>query len=67
MPSGIYLVDKQFCKRYIKLSNNNKTNTLIEKEFVYIMLKRSLNLKLFIELPAPNKELKFDILKAFSE
>lgn len=67
IPSGIYLVDKQFCKRYIILSNNNKTNTLIEKKFVYIMLKRSLNLKLFIELPTPNKELKFDILKAFSE
>ena len=67
MPSGIYIVDKQFCKKYIKLSSNNKTNTLIEKEFVYLMLKRSMALKLFIELPPPNKELKFDILRAFSE
>jgi len=67
MPSGIYIVDKQFCKMYVKLSSNNKTNTLIEKEFVYLMLKRSMALKLFIALPVPNKGLTFDILKAFSE
>ena len=67
MPSGIYIVDKQFCKHYIKLSNNNKTNTLIEKEFVYLMLKRSLALQLFIALPEPNKALLFDIANAFSE
>jgi hypothetical protein len=66
IPSGIYLVDKKFCKFYITLSSNNKTNTLIKKEFVYIMLKRSIALNLFIDLPDPNKDRLFDILNAFS-
>jgi hypothetical protein len=67
MPAGIYLVDKQFCKFYIKLAKNNKTNTLIKKEFVYAMLKRSMALGFFISLPQPNKEApSFNILNAFS-
>ncbi len=66
MPSGIYLIDKQFCKHYVKLSSNNKTNTLIESQYLYLMLKRSLSLHLFIELPVPNKAIEFNILKAFS-
>jgi hypothetical protein len=67
IPAGIYFVDKQFCKRYIKLSSNNKTNKLIEPMFVYLMLKRSISLKMFIPLPPANKVLKFNILNAFSE
>jgi len=66
IPSGIYIIDKQFCKYFIKLSNNNKTNTLIESKYLYIMLKHSISQKLFINLPLPNKELKFNILEAFS-
>jgi len=65
--SGIYIVDKQFCKYYINLKSNNKTNTLIESQYLYIMLKRSISQQLFISLPDPNKELKFNILNAFSE
>jgi len=67
IPAGIYFVDKQFCKRYIKLSRNNKTNKLITPMFVYLMLKRSISLKMFIPLPPANKVLKFNILNAFSE
>lgn len=67
IPAGIFLLDKQFCKYYIKLSSNNKTNTLIESQYLYIMLKRSISQKLYIELPIHNKELKFNILNAFSE
>lgn len=67
IPSGIFLVDKQFCKYYIKLTKNNKTDTLIESQYLYIMLKRSMALKLHIELPSPNKDLRFDILNAFLE
>jgi hypothetical protein len=65
IPSGIYLIDKQFCKYYIKLTSNNKTDTLIESQYLYIMLKRSISQQLFIGLPSPNKELKFNILNAF--
>ena len=67
IPSGIYIVDKQYCKYYVKLSSNNKTNTLITDQYLYIMLKRSISQNLFIPLPAPNKPLKFNILHAFSE
>lgn len=65
--SGIYFVDKNFCKRYIKLLSNNKTNSLIDSQYLYCMLKRSILLKLFIELPTPNKNVIFNILHAFSE
>lgn len=67
MPAGIYIIDKQFCKYYINLKSNNKTNTLIESQYLYIMLKRSISQQLFISLPEPNKDLKFNILNAFSE
>ena len=63
--SGIYLIDKKYCKNYIKLSKNNKTNTLIEHKYVYAMLKRSMQQQLYIELPEPNKILEFNILNAF--
>ena len=63
--SGIYIVDKQFCKYYVKLLSNNKTNTLIESQYLYIMIKRSILLKLFITLPPPNKKLVFSVLQAF--
>jgi hypothetical protein len=67
IPIGIFLIDKQFCKYYVKLTKNNKTDTLIESQYLYIMLKRSMALKLYIELPSPNKDLTFNILNAFSE
>ena len=67
IPSGIYLIDKRFCKYYVELHQNNKTNTLIDSMNLYIMLKRSIALKLYIPLPEPNKQLKFNILDAFSE
>jgi hypothetical protein len=65
--SGIYFIDKKYCKRYIKLSSNNKTNSLIDSQYLYFMLKRSIMLRLYIELPTPNKNIEFNILQAFSE
>jgi len=65
--SGIYFIDKKYCKKYIKLSSNNKTNSLIDSQYLYIMLKRSIMLRLYIELPAPNNKIEFNILNAFSE
>jgi hypothetical protein len=68
IPAGIYFVDKQFCKYYIKLSKNNKTDTLIESKYLYGMLKRSINQDLCITLPPPNEEdMKFTLLNAFSK
>ncbi len=67
IPSGIYLVDKQFCKRFVDLSSNNKTNTLIDSQPLYVMLKRSIAIGLFISFPDPNQCLKFSILDAFSD
>lgn len=67
IPAGIYLIDKQFCKYYVKLTKNNKTDTLIESQYLYLMLKRSMMLELYIGLPSPNKHLNFSILNAFLE
>ncbi len=58
IPAGIYLIDKEFCKRSVKLSSNNKTNTLIESEYLYIMLLSSINNDLFIEFPKPDHNIK---------
>jgi hypothetical protein len=65
--SGIYFIDKKYCKKYIKLSSNNKTNSQIESQYLYFMLKRSIMLRLYIEIPTPNKNIEFNILQAFSE
>jgi hypothetical protein len=67
--SGIYLIDKKYCKKYINLSSNNKTNTLIDSIQLYKMLKRSIATNLFIEIPAPSSKtkLKFNILNGFIE
>lgn len=58
IPAGIYLIDKEFCKRSIVLSSNNKTNTLIDSEYLYIMLLNSINNDLFIEFPKPDTNIK---------
>lgn len=66
IPSGFYIIDKNFCKKHIILKSNNKTNSLIESQYLYIMLKRSIQLKTFICIPEPNESSNFNILKAFS-
>lgn len=63
--AGIYIIDKQYCKRFIILSNNNKTDRLIDQKQLYKMLKRSYRCNLFIPLPEPEQNLKFNILNAF--
>ena len=64
--AGIYLIDKQFSKKYVQLSQNNKTNTLIDSQQLYIMIKRSIAQDLYIEIPEPNQTLNFNIVNAFS-
>lgn len=63
--AGIYLIDKQYCKKYIHLSSNNKTNTLISSVYLYKMINRSVRQNLFIEIPAPKNTPTFNILNAF--
>lgn len=65
IPSGIYLIDKNYCKSNIILESNNKTNTLIDAQNLYYILINCLDRKLCIELPINNKNLVFNILKAF--
>jgi len=65
--SGIYLLDKDFCKKTVNLVSNNKTDTMIKNVFLYGLLQNSLEKDLFIEFPAPNKILDFNILNAFSK
>jgi hypothetical protein len=66
IPAGFYIVNKNFCKSYVKLNKNNKTNSLIENQYLYLMLQNSLRTKRFIALPPPNQELVFTISNAFS-
>lgn len=33
--AGIYLLDKEYCKRIVKLGSNNKTNALVKSVFLY--------------------------------
>jgi hypothetical protein len=65
--AGIYLLDKEYCKRIVKLGSNNKTNALVKSVFLYELLKECIVSDLFIELPEPNTLLKFNILNAFSK
>jgi hypothetical protein len=51
--AGIYLIDKDFCKQHVLLTSNNKTNSLVSSEYLYIMLLNSINNDLFIEFPLP--------------
>ena len=64
IPSGFYFIDKK-CKEWVKLSSNNKTNSLIKNQYLYKMLKLSLNSNLFIKLPEPKEIMKWTIIKGF--
>ncbi len=65
--AGIYLLDKEYCKRIVKLGSNNKTNALVKSVFLYELLKECIVSDLFIELPEPNTLLEFNILNSFSK
>jgi len=34
--SGFYIIDKNFCKKNIKLTSNNKSDSVIETKYIYI-------------------------------
>ncbi len=61
--SGIYLIDRYYCKDNIDLTANNKTDKLISKKEVYHMIQYSQH---YVEMPPPQPDRpSFDILKAF--
>lgn len=65
--SAIYIINKDYCKKNIVLTSNNKSNSIITEQYVYKMIYNSIEQKTFIELPDKNKELKFSLLKSFSD
>lgn len=65
--AGIYLIDRQYCKKYIHLTSNNKTNTLVSSPYLYKMINRSVQQNLFIEIPPSKNILHFNILNAFAQ
>ena len=66
IPMGIYLIDRKFCKCFLKLKSNNKTDTLIDQQSLYFMMKRCIQQKLFIEFPKLSDDFQFNILNAFN-
>lgn len=54
---GVYVIDKEFCKKNIELSENNKTDTLIKDQQLYEMLVSSINRGRFVKLPEVKKKL----------
>ena len=67
IPAGIYIIDKYYCKNNVVLSSNNKTDTLINSKYLYMMLRHSKRHHLYLPLPSEDKQYKFDILSAFIE
>lgn len=63
--SGIYIINKTFCKKNVILSSNNKTDSLIDNKSLYSMIQNSINTNLYIIIPDPNQSIKFNILNAF--
>ena len=64
--SALYIINKDYCKENIKLSSNNKSNSIITPQNVYKMINNSIISGSYIEIPEPNKELKFSLINCFS-
>jgi hypothetical protein len=64
--AGIYIIDKNYCNRYIELTSNNKSNTVIAHNSLYCMINRSILQNLYISLPEPTRAYEFNIMNAFS-
>jgi len=67
LQAGIYIIDKYYCKNKVILSSNNKTNALINNQYLYMMLNNSINKNMFLPFPKKNKKYTFDICKSFVE
>ena len=65
IPSGLYLVDKYFCRTHVTLGKNNKTNSLIDSAQLYSMLRHSMLQDLFVALPEPTERMRICIWDCF--
>lgn len=65
--AGIYFISHTYCKSNICLSSNNKTDSLIESNSLYKMLKQSIVDNMVIEFPTEVPKFKFNILNAFEK
>jgi hypothetical protein len=63
--AGIYFISRTYCKSNVCLKSNNKTDSLIENEPLYKMLKQSIADNMVIEFPEEFPESRFNILSAF--
>lgn len=63
--AGIYFVSHTYCKSNVCLKSNNKTDSLIDKEDLYKMLKQSISNNMVIEFPNDYPVSRFNILNAF--
>ena len=62
IPRGFYIIDNKKASKLVKLDKNNKTNSLIKKQYVYKLLVLAKEEKLFIPLPIPNKVKEWTLL-----
>jgi hypothetical protein len=68
IPTGIFLIPKDFCKKNITLKENNKTNSLIDKNDLMLMMRYSYTKKLFMSMDIPStSRWKWDIMNGFTE
>jgi DNA (cytosine-5)-methyltransferase 1 len=54
LPSGFFLIEKNYCNTHVCLKSNNKTNSLISAEDLYRMITSSMEEGLVLELPPPS-------------
>ena len=62
IPRGFYIIDNKNASKLVKLDKNNKTNSLIKKQYVYKLLVQAQKADLFIPLPIPNKVKEWTLL-----
>lgn len=64
--SGIYVIDKYYCKDNVILTSNNKTDTLIKSETLFELINMSIGSNQYIPFPnIGNKFKTFSIINGF--
>ncbi len=58
--SGFYFVSKYFCSKNIKLSSNNKSNSIIDSKNLYKILLNSIDNNMFVEIKNNNVKIYED-------
>jgi len=53
IPMGFFLINHVYCKRYVTLKKNNKTNSLIDTDELYRMITYAMDHSWCVKLPTP--------------